>query len=74
MDSDRPPVNQRRLEEWEQDLLDHDRPRELHEWEWLLLRDWRQFSHECYAASFVGVTPTSVQEFADWLSSRPSQG
>ncbi len=34
-------------------LLHADRRRGLHNWEADLLEKWRQFSHACYAASYM---------------------
>lgn len=70
-DEKMPPVDQRRLEEWERELLEADRPRDLHDWEADLLKKWRQFSHECYAANFMGLSPDVVENFARWLRGGP---
>ena len=59
--------DQRHLDEWELELLHADRPRGLHNWEADLLEKWRQFSHECYAASFMMLAPDVVENFARWL-------
>ena len=68
-----PPVDERRLDEWEQELLSADRPRALHQWEWELVRDGRQFSHERYSANFMAVATDVVSEFAEWLSRRAAE-
>lgn len=62
---------QRHLQEWELELLHNDRPRGLHDWEADLLEKWRQFSHEYYSASFMGLAPVVVEDFARWLKSQP---